>query len=269
MGGGWVLRCNGVHMPSCQPNCLLFVLILSQPLLPIALNSCRALRLRPPCLQELLPEKRFLFYPNLAKAVGSAPLAARLAQLSPDVHLFGHTHFAWEARLGVDGGKTRYIQAPLCSPRERQRRLMTVGFETSMAQAEADPAGATWLPLCVYQGLADGRVPALEQEQQHSGQQQQETQQLDMQQQQQSTQQLHALAGEGWEALRHGVAAPPLDAHWSSHYASNARQPEVVQMAPWVAKLYERRQQRAARGASAASSVDGGLASGSESSDTD
>ena len=40
--------------------------------------------------QSLLPEKRYLYYPNLAKAVGSDFLAARVAQLQPDLHLFGH-----------------------------------------------------------------------------------------------------------------------------------------------------------------------------------
>lgn len=44
-------------------------------------------------LQALLPEKRWLFYPNLAKACGSDPLAARVAALKPDVHVYGHTHF--------------------------------------------------------------------------------------------------------------------------------------------------------------------------------
>ena len=146
-----------------------------------------------PFLQSLLPEKRYLYYPNLAKAVGSDFLAARVAQLQPDLHLFGHvrqlcwtsaglacmkaarcrafvwlqvspgsprcslfhsadarclghlpvmgdvcallaplpssaftlqTHFAWDACIGG----TRYIQAPLCSPQERRKRLFTVGF---------------------------------------------------------------------------------------------------------------------------------------------
>ena len=40
-------------------------------------------------VQELLPEKRLLRHPNLAKAVGSDPLAARIAQLQPDCHIFG------------------------------------------------------------------------------------------------------------------------------------------------------------------------------------
>lgn len=50
--------------------------------------------------QALLPEKRYLYYPNLAKAVGSDFLAARVAQLQPDLHLFGHVrshlwHVLW------------------------------------------------------------------------------------------------------------------------------------------------------------------------------
>lgn len=50
-------------------------------------------------LQALLPEKRYLFYPNLAKAAGSLPLAQRLGALQPDVHIFGHTHFSWDADI--------------------------------------------------------------------------------------------------------------------------------------------------------------------------
>ena len=50
-------------------------------------------------LQALLPEKRYLFYPNLAKAAGSEPLAQRLRALKPDVHIFGHTHFSWDANI--------------------------------------------------------------------------------------------------------------------------------------------------------------------------
>lgn len=57
-----------------------------------------------PVLQALLPEKRYLFYPNLAKAAGSAPLAKRLRVLKPDVHIFGHTHFSWDAN--IEGGQS-------------------------------------------------------------------------------------------------------------------------------------------------------------------
>ncbi len=113
--------------------------------------------------QRLLPEKRYLTFPNLAKAAGSLPLGARVRALAPDIHVFGHTHFAWDAKLplplppssslqerigssGVndagdsrkdgewergedvsemtraEGKATRYIQAPLCYPKERAYR---------------------------------------------------------------------------------------------------------------------------------------------------
>jgi hypothetical protein len=85
-----------------------------------------------PSNQELLPEKRFLYFANLAKAagalstrtahtavqlrlslnarqvmtqmakwlmIGSDPLAARVAALKPHIHVFGHTHFAWNMAL--------------------------------------------------------------------------------------------------------------------------------------------------------------------------
>jgi len=69
-------------------------------------------------LTELTPEKRILFFPNLAKAIGSQALCRRVrAQLRPDLHVFGHTHFGWDQV--VDG--TRYVQAPLAMPRERSR----------------------------------------------------------------------------------------------------------------------------------------------------
>ncbi len=67
-------------------------------------------------LQELLPEKRMLRHPNLAKAVGSALLARRMEQLRPDVHVFGHTHFSYDTRLHG----TRYVQWPLGYPAEQR-----------------------------------------------------------------------------------------------------------------------------------------------------
>lgn len=71
---------------------------------------------------ELLPEKRFLTLPPLAKASGSAFLAARVAQLRPAMHVFGHTHFGWDATLeGV-----RYVQGALAYPGERQSRWHTL-----------------------------------------------------------------------------------------------------------------------------------------------
>lgn len=83
-------------------------------------------------LQELLPEKRLLHYPNLAKACGSDPLAARVAALAPDAHVFGHTHFTQD-HIGSDG--VRYVQWPLGYPRDQRGRR---------------DGGAGWEPLLLY-----------------------------------------------------------------------------------------------------------------------
>ena len=57
---------------------------------------------------ELLPEKRYLTLPVLAKASGSSFLHERIKALQPTMHAFGHTHFGWDAKL--DDG-VRYVQA--------------------------------------------------------------------------------------------------------------------------------------------------------------
>ncbi|PIN24851.1 hypothetical protein CDL12_02432 [Handroanthus impetiginosus] len=87
--------------------------------------------------QELCPEKRMLFYPNLPKIIGSNYLETRVRAIhgaegrSSACHVFGHTHFCWDAIL--DG--VRYVQAPLAYPRERKRRMN---------------GGEDWLPFCIY-----------------------------------------------------------------------------------------------------------------------
>ncbi|PSC74940.1 Metallo-dependent [Micractinium conductrix] len=234
--------------------------------------------------QSLIPEKRFLMYPNLAKAVGSAPLAARLARLrpdprqpGPDIHLFGHTHFAWDARA-ADG--TRYMQAPLCSPAERQKRLFTVGFGASMEEARSDSVGAPWLPLCVYAGLLPaGTMDALRAQAPAGaggaagaaaaagpaaaaaaaapagrGSGSTAGDGAD------AARQLRALQAQGWQPLRHGVQAPYQQAHWSDYYLTHARNPEIITLAPWVADRWVRRRARAAarRGGSGSDSSDSG-----------
>jgi predicted phosphohydrolase len=116
----------------------------------------------------LMPEKRFLYYPHLVKASGSVPLAKRIEALKPDIHLFGHTHFAWDTEIKG----TRYIQAPLAAPLERHRRLRTVCFNAFMTEMKiiekggdatikenksgtwetvGDPTEAKWLPIELFQ----------------------------------------------------------------------------------------------------------------------
>lgn len=59
--------------------------------------------------QKLLPSKRWLHFPNLAKACGSDYLASRIQQVQSTIHVFGHTHFLQDDVInGV-----RYIQWPV------------------------------------------------------------------------------------------------------------------------------------------------------------
>ncbi|KAK9705657.1 hypothetical protein RND81_07G074100 [Saponaria officinalis] len=90
---------------------------------------------------DLCPEKRMLFYPNLPKIIGSNFLETRLRSIHGNegretaCHVFGHTHFSWDAR--IDG--IRYVQAPLAYPRECKRRMN---------------GGEDWLPFCLH---SDGK----------------------------------------------------------------------------------------------------------------
>jgi predicted phosphodiesterase len=81
--------------------------------------------------QQLLPEKRWLHFPNLAKACGSDYLGARVTALQPDVHVYGHTHFTQDQHVG----SIRCVQWPLGYPRDQARRR---------------DGGLGWTPLAVY-----------------------------------------------------------------------------------------------------------------------
>lgn len=96
---------------------------------------------------ELIPEKRFLFFPHLAKAVGSRFLGERVARLNPDVHIFGHTHFGWD--MVLDG--VRYIQAAVGYPRERNNVNSPLGIGLSTKE----PAPKE--PLLIFDSTGDGR----------------------------------------------------------------------------------------------------------------
>jgi len=91
-------------------------------------------------LLELAPEKRFLFYPNLNKAIGSFALQNRVTSLRPDVHIFGHTHFGWDSMVN----STRFVQAPLAMPKERS------SFSTTCIDKFPDFEEA--LPLLLREG---------------------------------------------------------------------------------------------------------------------
>lgn len=44
--------------------------------------------------------------------------------------------------------------------------------------------------------------------------------------------------------LRHGWMPPNLGAHWSAYYETHERNPSCLELAPWVARVYERRMRR-------------------------
>eukprot|EP00053_Salpingoeca_punica_P004213 m.47888 g.47888 ORF g.47888 m.47888 type:complete len:145 (-) comp12679_c1_seq1:246-680(-) len=119
-------------------------------------------------ITELLPEKRMLFFPNLAKLVGSRPLARRIEALRPDAHVFGHTHIGWD---GVVRG-VRFLQSPLGYPHERKAGIVH-----------------TQEPLCLYD-------------------------------------------------TEKGFPAEHYPFHWSDHYRTTARNPHILDLAPWVAPRY-------------------------------
>lgn len=72
-------------------------------------------------LQVLLPEKRWLYFPNLAKASGSDYLAARVNALAPMCHVYGHTHFTQDQIIEGES-PIRYVQWPLGYPKEHSHR---------------------------------------------------------------------------------------------------------------------------------------------------
>ncbi|WIA44136.1 hypothetical protein OEZ86_010476 [Tetradesmus obliquus] len=253
--------------------------------------------------QHLLPEKRMLSYPNLAKAVGSDFLWQRLQQLQPHMHVFGHSHFAWDMELqGI-----RCVQAPLCYPAERLHRLKSVILHNTLPASSSSSSGSDknghkqphplhvglqdhyaqhveWLPAKIYQAeytaelrqqqhefaagddrsaslqescgslqesgsgrpdgwqLQHGGIPLLHRSQLHSMQQQQQ------QQQQQSG--AASFAGKhpaGCSSAAHYEIASwqpswcsNLGGMWSEYYKVTAREPDNVQLAPWVLKRYRK-----------------------------
>ncbi|CAJ1356702.1 unnamed protein product [Effrenium voratum] len=88
---------------------------------------------------ELMPEKRFLFTPNLTQIVGSDFIRDRVMQLQPDLHIFGHSHFPWDMTLD----NVRYKSWPLGTPAEQARRIASYPSE------EVEK----WYPLPVFDSL--------------------------------------------------------------------------------------------------------------------
>lgn len=88
---------------------------------------------------ELTPEKRYLTFPTLSKAVGSDYVERRLRLLGSSLHVFGHTHFGWDMEL--DG--VRYVQASLAYPKEWQFRAGSLSVGTMSEEHD-------FQPVCVW-----------------------------------------------------------------------------------------------------------------------
>lgn len=86
---------------------------------------------------ELLPEKRFLVEPNLAKVSGSNFIQSHVDELQPDLHIFGHSQFPWD--MICDDG-VRYRSWPLGNFQDRARRVAM--FPTKHTEE--------WHPLPVF-----------------------------------------------------------------------------------------------------------------------
>ena len=67
---------------------------------------------------ELIPPVEGLRFKELPRVSGTLRLDRQLRAAGSRLHLFGHTHIAWDAV--IDG--VRYVQRPLAYPHERARR---------------------------------------------------------------------------------------------------------------------------------------------------
>jgi predicted phosphodiesterase len=72
--------------------------------------------------RELLPRTEVLVFKGLPKVAGSISLDRQIRALSPEVHVFGHSHINCDKV--IDG--VRYVQNALLYPREREA-LTSVG----------------------------------------------------------------------------------------------------------------------------------------------
>ncbi|GMH64959.1 hypothetical protein TrST_g9663 [Triparma strigata] len=82
---------------------------------------------------RLLPEKRFMVEPMLAKVVGSSFLGKQVRELQPDLHVFGHSHIPID--LEIDG--TLHVQWPLGSVKEQKRQCERISREGPLEVARS------------------------------------------------------------------------------------------------------------------------------------
>lgn len=82
---------------------------------------------------ELCPEKRFLFYPKLPKAVGSDFLRRRVQDLKPDVHVFGASAQAIAGLQPPFGGAAKGCERRIVRSPAWQRQLLAVSSVQCMS----------------------------------------------------------------------------------------------------------------------------------------
>jgi len=116
---------------------------------------------------ELNPEKRYMTYPTLNKAIGSVYVERRLRAMNSSFHIFGHTHFGWDAELPPDNvtssrsssspneavQNVRYVQCSLSYPKEWEYRSRSLSVGTMSEEYG-------FYPVCVWEqdetGKGDG-----------------------------------------------------------------------------------------------------------------
>lgn len=169
-------------------------------------------------VQPILPEKRYLFHPNLAKAAGSRALEARVAALRPDVHVFG---------CGSRGGAFKSLALLIARGwgRGAAARSRAATHKKTPTPPPAHPPSHTHiamdLPVAGVRYIQHPlRYPA---ERRRSG----------------------VGAGEVEPQLIFDCATaaqgPRARTHWSQHYDVVARNPADVTPAPWVLASWGRK----------------------------
>ena len=155
---------------------------------------------------ELNPEKRYMTYPTLNKAIGSIYVERRLRAMKSSFHIFGHTHFGWDAELAPETFVSsqsslsstepfryvRYVQSSLAYPKEWEYRSRSLSVGTMSEDGR-------FYPVSVW-------------EQDQTG-----------------------------ENNCSGFPGEPLGGYWSDRYFHVKRTPEIIDaLPPWNADRFQR-----------------------------
>jgi hypothetical protein len=135
--------------------------------------------------------------------VGSTFLDARVKTLAPECHVFGHTHFGWDA---VHDG-VRYVQAPLAYPKEQKKSMN-------------GPPG--WAPFLLWsRAIAAAPAPWALPPQSASSNESSSNGLLD-------SGSMTGIGGGG------GFVTYPQSTYWSDRSRTTVRDPENLKLAPWA-----------------------------------